>query len=82
MGLALVTSVFNLHIGEFEHLTFFQDESVGSGSGMYEGQKLFQARIGHASLIPIMGLIKAEEYKKGRSQTFTGMTFRLPINRC
>ncbi|ESO82866.1 hypothetical protein LOTGIDRAFT_229851 [Lottia gigantea] len=38
------------------------DHPVGSGTGKYSEHRLFYAKQNHASLIPVMGLIKADEY--------------------
>ncbi|XP_062592565.1 ubiquitin carboxyl-terminal hydrolase CYLD-like [Saccostrea cucullata] len=38
------------------------DNPVGSGTGKYKNHRLFYAKAQHASLVPIMGLMKAEEY--------------------
>ncbi|XP_033754126.1 ubiquitin carboxyl-terminal hydrolase CYLD-like [Pecten maximus] len=37
------------------------DNPVGSGTGKYKNTRLFYARAQHASLVPIMGLIKADD---------------------
>ncbi|RWS05782.1 Ubiquitin carboxyl-terminal hydrolase CYLD-like protein [Dinothrombium tinctorium] len=38
------------------------DNSVGSGTGLYNDVQLFEAPMNHASLVPVIGLIKAEDY--------------------
>ncbi|XP_048762223.2 ubiquitin carboxyl-terminal hydrolase CYLD-like [Ostrea edulis] len=38
------------------------DNPVGSGTGKYKNHRLFYAKAQHASLVPIMGLMKADEY--------------------
>lgn len=35
---------------------------VGSGTGYYNEHKLFEAKMNHASLVPIVGLLKAADY--------------------
>jgi len=39
-----------------------QDNAIGTGTGKYRNKQLFRARQNHASLIPVLGLMKAEEY--------------------
>ncbi|KAI8790460.1 ubiquitin carboxyl-terminal hydrolase CYLD [Biomphalaria glabrata] len=39
------------------------DKPVGTGTGKYKDQRLFFTKHGHASLIPLMGLIKEEEFE-------------------
>ncbi|KAJ8303512.1 hypothetical protein KUTeg_019908 [Tegillarca granosa] len=38
------------------------DNPVGSGTGKYRSHRLFHAKPQHASLVPILGLMKAEEF--------------------
>ena len=38
----------------------FQDNPVGRGDGEVQGRRLFRTRPGHASLVPLEGLLKAE----------------------
>ena len=38
-----------------------QDRPVGTGTGKYKDQQLFRTRHKHASLIPLMGLLKEAE---------------------
>lgn len=38
------------------------DNPVGSGTGKYKGRQLFTCKLNHASLVPVIGLIRAEEY--------------------
>ncbi|XP_078337442.1 ubiquitin carboxyl-terminal hydrolase CYLD-like isoform X3 [Crassostrea virginica] len=38
------------------------DNPVGSGTGKYKNHRLFYAKAQHASLVPIMGLMKADVY--------------------
>ncbi|XP_071091905.1 ubiquitin carboxyl-terminal hydrolase CYLD-like [Haliotis cracherodii] len=38
------------------------DNPVGSGTGKYKEHRLFYARQNHASLVPILGLLKEEEF--------------------
>ncbi|XP_074645066.1 ubiquitin carboxyl-terminal hydrolase CYLD-like isoform X2 [Tubulanus polymorphus] len=38
------------------------DNPVGSGTGKYKDQQLFKTKSDHASLVPIMGLMKEEEF--------------------
>lgn len=39
-----------------------QENPVGSGTGKYKNHRLFYAKAQHASLVPIMGLMKADVY--------------------
>ena len=45
---------------------------VGSGTGKYQDRRLFIAKQGHASLVPVMGLIKYEEFYGPESKTMEG----------
>jgi ubiquitin thioesterase CYLD len=38
------------------------DNAVGSGTGLYNDHQLFDARMNHASLVPVIGLMKAEDF--------------------
>lgn len=38
------------------------DNPVGSGTGLYNDQQLFEAPMNHASLVPVIGLMKAEDF--------------------
>lgn len=38
------------------------DNPVGSGTGLYNDQQLFEAPLNHASLVPVIGLMKAEDF--------------------
>ncbi|XP_050395598.1 ubiquitin carboxyl-terminal hydrolase CYLD isoform X2 [Patella vulgata] len=38
------------------------DKPIGSGTGKYSDHRLFYAKQNHASLIPILGLLKADEF--------------------
>ncbi|KAL4235448.1 hypothetical protein ACF0H5_007084 [Mactra antiquata] len=44
------------------------DNPVGSGTGKYRDQRLFTAKQNHASLVPIMGLLKEEVFPKPQKQ--------------
>lgn len=37
------------------------DNPVGSGTGVYQDYQLFEAPLNHASLVPVIGLLKAED---------------------
>ncbi len=37
------------------------DDAIGKGNGRYKGEQLFQARRGHASLVPIVGLMRESD---------------------
>ncbi|XP_064467191.1 ubiquitin carboxyl-terminal hydrolase CYLD-like isoform X3 [Ornithodoros turicata] len=39
------------------------DNRVGTGTGKYREQQLFEAKLGHASLVPVLGLLRAEDYQ-------------------
>lgn len=43
------------------------ENPVGSGTGLYNEQQLFEAHMNHASLVPVIGLMKAEDFG-GESQ--------------
>lgn len=38
------------------------DNPIGSGTGRYKSHRLFEARRNHASLVPILGLMKMSDY--------------------
>lgn len=38
------------------------DNPVGSGTGLYNDHQLFTARMNHASLVPVIGLMKASDF--------------------
>lgn len=38
------------------------DNPVGSGTGLYNDHQLFEAPMNHASLVPVIGLMKLEDY--------------------
>lgn len=38
------------------------DNAVGSGTGLYNDHQLFEARMNHASLVPVIGLMKAADF--------------------
>lgn len=38
------------------------DNPVGSGTGLYQDRQLFETRLNHASLVPIIGLLKASDF--------------------
>lgn len=38
------------------------DNPIGSGTGRYKSQRLFTAKRNHASLVPLMGLMKLSDY--------------------
>ena len=39
-----------------------KDKQVGTGTGKYRDQQLFKTRQGHASLVPVLGLMKQSEF--------------------
>jgi hypothetical protein len=41
---------------------WFQDHPVGTGTGLYNRQQLFITRKKHASFIPLLGLIRADDF--------------------
>lgn len=51
---------------------------VGSGTGKYKSHRLFHAKPQHASLVPIMGLMKAEEYLAMQAPTTDTFTYGSP----
>lgn len=44
----------------FLAVVFFQDKPVGNGTGMHNNEQLFVTKPNYASLIPVVGLLKAE----------------------
>ncbi|KAL8585752.1 hypothetical protein ACOMHN_040534 [Nucella lapillus] len=38
------------------------DNPIGTGSGKYKSQRLFYAKLGHASLVPLCGLVREEDF--------------------
>lgn len=46
---------------------FFQDNPVGTGTGKYNDHQLFEAKLNHASLVPIIGLMKADDFLGDKS---------------
>ena len=38
------------------------NSAVGTGTGKYRNEQLFRARMNHASLIPVMGLVKEADF--------------------
>ncbi|VDI77592.1 ubiquitin carboxyl-terminal hydrolase CYLD-like [Mytilus galloprovincialis] len=51
---------------------------VGSGTGKYKSHRLFHAKPQHASLVPIMGLMKAEEYLAMQAPTADTFAYGSP----
>lgn len=45
------------------------DNPIGSGTGRYKSQRLFTARRNHASLVPMMGLMKLSDYMPGVAES-------------
>ncbi|XP_055933266.1 ubiquitin carboxyl-terminal hydrolase CYLD-like isoform X4 [Argiope bruennichi] len=43
------------------------DNPVGTGTGKYNDHQLFEAKLNHASLVPIIGLMKADDFLGGSS---------------
>ncbi|XP_021004113.1 ubiquitin carboxyl-terminal hydrolase CYLD isoform X2 [Parasteatoda tepidariorum] len=41
------------------------DNAVGTGTGKYNDHQLFEAKLNHASLVPIIGLMKADDFLGG-----------------
>lgn len=44
------------------------DHPVGSGTGLYNDHQLFEAPMNHASLVPVIGLIRAEDFDHSSSE--------------
>ena len=44
------------------HFFSFQDLPIGSGDGTYQNRRLFKSKNDHASLVPLAGLLKAEDF--------------------
>jgi len=40
------------------------DNPVGSGTGLYKDEQLFLTRLNHASLVPVIGLLKASDFNE------------------
>lgn len=45
------------------------DNAVGSGTGLYNDQQLFEAPMNHASLVPVIGLMKAADFGESQRET-------------
>ena len=45
----------------------YQDNPVGSGTGNYNNQKYFKSKENHGSFIPLVGLIKADDFNSNGS---------------
>ncbi|XP_035214266.1 ubiquitin carboxyl-terminal hydrolase CYLD-like isoform X1 [Stegodyphus dumicola] len=43
------------------------DNPVGTGTGKYNDHQLFEAKLNHASLVPIIGLMKADDFLGDKS---------------
>lgn len=39
-----------------------QDNSIGGGTGRFHGRQLFTARLGHASFVPVIGLVRDDDF--------------------
>lgn len=59
-SLPIVDLSLSLSLRKQVGVTF--DDPVGTGTGRYEGEQLFQAPLGHGSLIPVGGLLRADDY--------------------
>ena len=61
-----VTREFTYFLSECNHLelwsTYAQDKPVGTGDGVYHDRRLFQAKLKHASLLPLIGLMREKEF--------------------
>ncbi|XP_055933265.1 ubiquitin carboxyl-terminal hydrolase CYLD-like isoform X3 [Argiope bruennichi] len=54
------------------------DNPVGTGTGKYNDHQLFEAKLNHASLVPIIGLMKADDFLGGeklRMSLLAGSSF-------
>ncbi|PRD35254.1 UNVERIFIED_CONTAM: Ubiquitin carboxyl-terminal hydrolase CYLD [Trichonephila clavipes] len=51
------------------------DNAVGTGTGKYNDHQLFEAKLNHASLVPIIGLMKADDFL-GADETALGSSTR------
>ena len=45
-------------------MAFFQDNPIGTGDGTFQNRRLFQCQPGHASLVPVSGLLRAEDFRE------------------
>ena len=45
---------------------------MGSGQGFYDNRQYFKAKDGHASFVPLCGLIKAEDFDHAESLNSAG----------
>ncbi|CAH1778728.1 unnamed protein product [Owenia fusiformis] len=50
------------------------DRPVGSGTGKYNDQQLFKTKHNHASLIPVCGLVKENEFNTNPAESSPGTT--------
>ncbi|XP_067128573.1 ubiquitin carboxyl-terminal hydrolase CYLD isoform X2 [Centruroides vittatus] len=48
------------------------DNPVGTGTGKYNDYQLFEAKLNHASLVPIIGLMKADDFLGDKLQETSG----------
>jgi dynactin complex subunit len=63
-----------LNISEDRMVGVEFDNAVGTGTGKFEDRQLFCAKQDHASLIPIMGLVKEDDFLG--TNTFPGSCLR------
>ncbi|XP_022239709.1 ubiquitin carboxyl-terminal hydrolase CYLD-like isoform X2 [Limulus polyphemus] len=58
------------------------DNPVGTGTGRYNNRQLFVTKLNHASLVPVIGLIKAEDFEENRTgPTSEGLLYTLRPSR-
>ena len=50
---------------EYIFVSYLQDNPVGFGDGMFQDRRLFHAKHNHASLVPLVGLLRAEDFEGG-----------------
>ncbi|XP_076333732.1 ubiquitin carboxyl-terminal hydrolase CYLD-like isoform X2 [Tachypleus tridentatus] len=43
------------------------DNPIGTGNGRYNNHQLFVTKLNHASLVPVIGLIKVEDFEENRA---------------
>jgi len=55
------------------------DNPVGSGTGLYNDYQLFEAPMNHASLVPIIGLLKAEDFEDANSNSENAGGEEIPV---
>ena len=55
-----------------------QDNPIGKGTGVYKNRRLFEAKKGHASLVPLEGLVKISSSIRNQSDTSSPQSLNTP----